>query len=143
MVHHPGEIPSFASEAEEAEFWDTHEPGDAMFDRATQSPETQALLAALLTRPRKSRPTSIRLGTELERRLRHLAELAAHHPPADATPAEVLAFLMEGHGLKQTDLADLADQGTISRILGGKRSVGKRLAGALAERFGVDRSVFL
>ncbi len=68
---------------------------------------------------------------------------AAHHPPADVTPAEVLAFLMEQHGLKQTDLADLADQGTISRILSGKRGVGKKLAAALAGRFGVDRSVFL
>lgn len=68
---------------------------------------------------------------------------AAHHPPADATPAEVLAFLMEQHRLKQTDLSELADQGTISRILSGKRGVGKKLAAALAERFGVDRSVFL
>ncbi|MDL2342659.1 CopG family antitoxin [Deinococcus sp. MIMF12] len=74
-VHHSDEIPDFASEAEEAAFWDTHELGDAMFETAQQSPETQALLAALPTRPRKSRPTSLRLGTDLERRLRHLAEL--------------------------------------------------------------------
>lgn len=67
----------------------------------------------------------------------------AHHPPADASPAEVLAFLMEQHRLKQTDLADLADQGTISRILSGKRGVGKKLAEAFAQRFGVDRSIFL
>lgn len=69
------QIPAFASEAEEVTFWDTHELGDVMFDRAAQSRETQALPAALPTRPRKSNPTSIRLGTDLERRLRHLDAL--------------------------------------------------------------------
>lgn len=68
---------------------------------------------------------------------------AGHHPPAEATPGEVLAFLMEQHGLKQADLSGLADQGTISRILRGERGIGKKLAAALAERFGVERSVFL
>ncbi len=75
VVNHPDEIPTFANEAEEAEFWATHAMGEAMFDRAAHDPEAQAMLAALPTRPRKSNPTSIRLGAELERRLRHLAEL--------------------------------------------------------------------
>lgn len=68
---------------------------------------------------------------------------AAHHPPTEATPGEVLAFLMEQHGLRQADLSDLADQGTISRILRGERGIGKKLAAALAGRFGVEKSVFL
>lgn len=68
---------------------------------------------------------------------------AAHSPLTGGTPGEILAFLMEQHGLKQTDLADLADQGTISRILRGERGIGKKLAAALAERFRVEKSVFL
>lgn len=68
---------------------------------------------------------------------------ARHHPIPEAGPGEVLAFLMEQHGLKQADLADVADQGTISRVLSGKRGVGRKLAEALGRRFRVDRSVFL
>lgn len=52
-------------------------------------------------------------------------------------------FLMEQHGLKLADLSELADPGTISRILRGERGIGKKLAMALAERFGVEKSVFL
>lgn len=66
-----------------------------------------------------------------------------HEPPTGATPGEVLAFLMRGHGLNQSDLSDLADQGTISKIVAGKRAIGKKLAGALGRRFEVDKSVFL
>lgn len=75
VVNNPEDIPAFATEAEEVEFWATHEIGDAMFDRAAQDPDARAMLAALPKRPRKSTPTSIRLGTDLERRLRHLAAL--------------------------------------------------------------------
>lgn len=73
------EIPTFSTEAEEAEFWATHEAGDGLFDAAAGSADTAALMDALPKRPRsssaKSNPTSLRLGTELERRLRHLAQL--------------------------------------------------------------------
>lgn len=73
------EIPTFSTEAEEAGFWATHEAGDGLFDAAAHNAEAAALMAALPKRRRlssaKSNPTSLRLGTELERRLRHLAEL--------------------------------------------------------------------
>lgn len=74
-VQSPGDVPTFETEAEEAEFWATHEMGDAMFDRAEGDPEAQALMDALPTRPRKSNPVSLRLGVDLERRLRRLAEV--------------------------------------------------------------------
>lgn len=64
------QIPVFASEAEEAEFWSTHSLAEHLLRRENAESD---LLPPI--RPRKSRPTSIRLGTDLERRLRHLAEL--------------------------------------------------------------------
>lgn len=69
-------------------------------------------------------------------------EARAHRLP-DTSPGGALAFLMREHGLKQIDLADLAGQGTISAILSGKRGISKRLAGKLAERFGVSAAVFV
>lgn len=64
------QIPAFSSEAEEAEFWATH----ALAEHLLGSEHAESDLLPP-TRPRKSRPTSLRLGSDLERRLRHLAEL--------------------------------------------------------------------
>ena len=61
----------------------------------------------------------------------------------EAEPHVVLQFLMEQHGLKQTDLADCAPQSRISEILGGQRAVSKALAKRLATRFRVPVEVFL
>ena len=69
-------------------------------------------------------------------------EARAHRMP-DANPRDALALLMREHGLKQIDLADIAGQGTVSAILAGKRGISKRLAGKLAERFGVAAAVFV
>ena len=69
-------------------------------------------------------------------------EARVHRMP-DATPRDALAFLMQEHELKQTDLAGIAGQGTISAILAGKRGISKRLAGRLAKRFGVSVAVFV
>lgn len=64
-------------------------------------------------------------------------------PMPDAQPREVLRYLLQEHGLKQTDLADVASQGTISDILSGRRAVSKALAKRFAERFHVSAAVFL
>lgn len=62
----------------------------------------------------------------------------------DATPAQVLAFLMEEHSLKQTDLAEeLGGQSIVSAILNGKRELNTRQVKALAKRFKVSPAVFL
>jgi len=61
----------------------------------------------------------------------------------EATPLEVLRYLMEEHGLTQTDLAeDLGGQSVVSAILRGKRQLNARHIAALATRFQVSPAVF-
>ena len=68
---------------------------------------------------------------------------AANYPmPPAATPAEVLAFLMDQHGLKQADLPELGGQSVVSDILNGKRTINLRQAKALAARFSVGLEMF-
>ncbi len=64
-------------------------------------------------------------------------------PMAEAEPREVLRYLMAEHSLRQTDLADIASQGTISDILCGRREISKSLAKKLAARFHVSAGVFV
>ena len=61
----------------------------------------------------------------------------------DSEPADVLRYLLDEHGLKQKDLADLASPTLISDILSGRRAISKALAKSLAARFDVDVSVFI
>lgn len=64
-------------------------------------------------------------------------------PMAESEPREILRYLMTEHSLKQTDLAGMASQGTISDILGGRRGISKALAKKLAARFHVSAAAFL
>jgi HTH-type transcriptional regulator / antitoxin HigA len=68
---------------------------------------------------------------------------ADHVTIPDAPPREVLRFLMEQHGLTQSDLADCAPQSRISEILNGRREISKELAKALAKRFKVNVGMFV
>jgi len=62
----------------------------------------------------------------------------------EAAPAKVLAYLMEEHQLKQTDLAEeLGGQSIVSSILNGKRELNTRQVKVLAARFSVSPAVFL
>ncbi|HCR12299.1 MAG TPA: transcriptional regulator [Desulfovibrio sp.] len=61
----------------------------------------------------------------------------------EVEPRAVLHFLMEQHGLKQSDLADCAPQSHISAILAGKRGISKEAAKKFAKRFNVATDVFL
>ena len=61
----------------------------------------------------------------------------------EATGVEALRFLMEQHGLRQSDLPEIGSQGVVSEILSGKRELNARQIRALAERFDVGASVFL
>jgi HTH-type transcriptional regulator/antitoxin HigA len=62
----------------------------------------------------------------------------------DASPVEVLRFLMDQHALKQVDLAGLfGAQSNVSEVLSGKREINARQARALATRFGVSPEVFI
>lgn len=55
---------------------------------------------------------------------------------------DVLAYLIEEHNLRQSDLPEVGSQGIISEILGGKRELNVRQIRALAARFGVSPAVF-
>jgi HTH-type transcriptional regulator / antitoxin HigA len=66
-----------------------------------------------------------------------------HHPIPDASPRDLLEFLMEQQGLKQEDLADCAPQSRISEILNGKRTISKEIARRLAKRFKVSVNLFI
>lgn len=67
-----------------------------------------------------------------------------HHALPEAKPSAVLAYLMEEHHLKQTDLAEeLGGQSIVSAILNNKRELNTRQVKALAKRFNVSPAVFL
>ena len=94
-----------------------------------------------------------RIGANETHRLMPLLDLVTkevesyenkNHILPDATPAAVLAYLMEEHNLKQTDLAEeLGGQSIVSAILNGKRELNTRQVKALATRFNVSPAVFL
>lgn len=66
-----------------------------------------------------------------------------HYPIPDATGAEVLRFLMDEHGLTQSDLPEVGSQGVVSEILNDKRELNVRQIRFLAEKFKVSSAVFL
>ena len=66
-----------------------------------------------------------------------------HYPIPDATGTEVLRFLMDEHGLTQSDMPEVGSQGVISEILNGKRELNVRQIRSLAQRFGVSSAVFV
>lgn len=65
-----------------------------------------------------------------------------HFPEPKLAGREMLAFLMEQHGLRQSDLPEVGSQGVVSEILNGKRELTVKHIKALSERFGVDAGVF-
>ena len=68
----------------------------------------------------------------------------AYYPAKDVAPSEMLRFLMDQHGLKQTDLAEeLGSQGVVSEVLNGKRELNLRQMRALAGRFAVPVAAFI
>jgi HTH-type transcriptional regulator/antitoxin HigA len=66
-----------------------------------------------------------------------------HHPIPECSGVDVLRFLMEEHGLSQSDLPEVGSQGVISDILRGKRELNVRQIRALAKRFQVSPAVFI
>ena len=66
-----------------------------------------------------------------------------HHPMPECRGGDVLRFLMEEHGLAQSDLAEIGSQGVVSEILRGKRELNVRQVRALAQRFHVSPAVFI
>ena len=60
-----------------------------------------------------------------------------------ASGVQALKFLMEQHGLKQSDLSEIGSQGVVSEILAGKRDLNIRQVRVLSERFGVSAATFV
>ncbi len=69
-------------------------------------------------------------------------ENRAHPRPDTATPASCLAYLMQEHNLRQSDLPEVGTQSVLSEILAGKRELNLRQVKALSDRFGVAMEVF-
>ena len=65
-----------------------------------------------------------------------------HHPMPECSGVDVLRFLMEEHGLTQSDLPEVGSQGVISDILRGKRDLNIRQIRVLAKRFQVSPGGF-
>lgn len=68
---------------------------------------------------------------------------AEHYAIEASEPREVLRYLIEQRGLKQSDLAEIVPQSNLSAILAGKREISATLAGKLARYFNVSPAVFI
>ncbi len=64
-------------------------------------------------------------------------------PPVHGLPGEVLRYLMNEHGLKQSDLPEIGSQGVVSEVLNEKRSLNIRQVKALSAKFQVSPQVFI
>ena len=65
-----------------------------------------------------------------------------HYPFSEGDPSGALKYLMEEHGLSQSDLTDVGSQGVVSEILSGKRGLNVRQIKTLSERFHVSPATF-
>jgi HTH-type transcriptional regulator/antitoxin HigA len=66
-----------------------------------------------------------------------------HFPETASDPAGVLKYLMDEHGLKQSDLSEIGSQGVVSEVLKGKRELNVRQIKALSRRFNISPAVLL
>jgi len=64
-------------------------------------------------------------------------------PGKQVSPLDMLAFLMEEHGLGQGDLPEIGSQSLVSKILSGERQLTVEHIQQLSKRFGVSSSVFI
>jgi len=66
-----------------------------------------------------------------------------HFPIPNASPADVLKFLLESHELKQRDIAyELGGESVVSEVLSGKRKLNASHIELLSKRFHVSPAVF-
>jgi len=66
-----------------------------------------------------------------------------HFPIPNPSGGDVLRFIMEEHGLTQSDLPEVGSQGVVSEILNGKRELNVRQIRALANKFKVSPAAFV
>ena len=60
------------------------------------------------------------------------------YPIKKSKPEEVLSFLMEQHGLTQSELPEIGSQSHVSKVLSGKRQLTRQQISALSKRFNVS-----
>jgi HTH-type transcriptional regulator / antitoxin HigA len=128
----------------------------------TVSPAYTALLAKVpprVIRSEEQNEAYIAALYELEKRQKKWTEAEAeladlltlliedyedkHYQLPKASPLEVIAFLMEQHGLKQKDLADVfGTPSIISEVMNGNRELNKEHIRRLSERFHVSPELF-
>jgi HTH-type transcriptional regulator/antitoxin HigA len=66
-----------------------------------------------------------------------------HYSIPQASPADVLRFLLDQHGLRQRDLAaELGGESVVSEVLSGKRKLNAAHIEQLSKRFQVSPAVF-
>lgn len=61
----------------------------------------------------------------------------------DISPAQALRFLMEQHGLNQSQVPEVGNQSVVSQVLSGRRQLNVRQIAALCQRFGVGAGLFI
>lgn len=66
-----------------------------------------------------------------------------HYHLKPLPPIEMLEFLMDEHGLTQSDLPEIGSQSLVSKILSGERKLTVEHIQQLSNRFGVSPSVFI
>jgi HTH-type transcriptional regulator/antitoxin HigA len=66
-----------------------------------------------------------------------------HYPTPGATPVQAVQFLMEQHGLNQSQLPEIGNQSVVSQVLSGKRQLNVRQITGLCQRFGVGAGLFI
>src|SRR5439155_3586001 len=66
-----------------------------------------------------------------------------HFKDEDVSGPEMLRFLMEEHGLKESDFQEVGSRRVVSEILRGKRELNASQIRALATRFHVSPAVFI
>lgn len=87
-------------------------------------------------------------GHPLGSLLTHLSDLIdaydqTHRPRPSASGEQVLRYLLDEHGLKQSDLPELGTQSVVSELLAGKRKLNLRQIRFLVRRFAVPAEVFI
>jgi HTH-type transcriptional regulator / antitoxin HigA len=105
--------------------------------------QLEAYTKALYDLTRERRPTAVQAkAIELLTLLIERYEVE-HFEIPKVSPADVLRFLLDRHGLKQRDLAvELGGESVVSEVLSGKRKLNTTHIELLSKRFHVSPAVF-
>ena len=111
-------------------------------DSEPQYEEVLAVMDELMDQLSKDETSPIAGLVELLAERIQQYESRVHPWPENASPSQVLRFLMDAHGLKQMDLSCIGSQGVVSEILNGKRDLNVRQIGQLSAMFSVSPATF-